>query len=161
MKKILTVLVLGLMGQWGFSYEGKVRHIFVPAAYDDNDDILVYLDVELPSSCYSVKSIQATPDVESSSKILLNVAYNHEEGRICLPVVIYSFQQVKLPKLAAGKYTITAEQEKIVQKTFNIAEPSSEEKQDEFTYAPVENVFVEHRVDKKTGEIQYFAILQH
>jgi hypothetical protein len=121
--------------------------VFAANGFDDNDRVTIVLDGYLKDNCHKLANAEVKFDQATGTFLVTQYAMKYEG--LCLPFTVPFFNEVDLGILPEGDFVIATYG---ATKNLNVKEaPNSG--QDEFMYAPVESVIVEHNVSKT----RYFA----
>jgi hypothetical protein len=124
---------------------------YVPVGFDDNDDVVVVLDGNLPDSCYKLSHTEILKDA-ATNKITV-IQYARRYPGICLESLVPFSSESNLGVMPVGLFSVAspgALQEKLQVTEATSAGP------DEFLYAPVDSTKVSF--DETTGT--YRGILE-
>lgn len=94
MKTILTFLVLVLSHSVlaiPVILDAPVSHLYVPAGFDDNDNVEVVVSGEFPSLCYTKNMTEVTVNGDTINihiSSLFNLPGEGEKGNKCGPMII-------------------------------------------------------------------------
>lgn len=128
-----------------------ISEVFVPNGFDDNDEVEVVLDGQLPDSCYRLAHNEVKYDAARGRYVVFQFARRYPG--ICLPATVPFFISATLGVVPQGDFdvqTVGAEKSKLTVKEASSAGP------DDYTYAPVDSVSVERDAVKN----QYFGVLR-
>ena len=128
----------------GYLTEVNVREIFVPNGFDNNDDVVMVLDGELPNSCYRVVSTKVLFDDATKTYQAIQIARRFNS--VCIPDPTPFWTEVHVGLVEAGTFTVKsigAANETLGVKVSASSNP------DDFLYAPVESARTER--DDATG----------
>jgi hypothetical protein len=116
----------------------QVAKIFVPTGFDDNDEIQVVLDGQLPDGCHRLAHSEIKRDAGSDS--IVAVQWARKFPGQC-PIVFVDFSTVvNLGRLPAGDYEISSPG--LQARPLSI-EAAPSDGQDNYIYANLESVYVE------------------
>ena len=118
--------------------EVQVARIFVPSGFDDNDEIQVVLDGQLPDGCHKLAHTELRRS--EGSNAIVAVQWARKFPGQC-PIVFVDFSTViNIGRLAAGEYAVSSPG--LDPRTLAVeAAPSNG--QDNFIYANLDSVYVE------------------
>lgn len=141
MKAFLSVLGLGLtVFAQAAIVPAPVDHLFIPAGFDNNDNVEVVVTGNFPSTCYSRNQVFVTV-VDDNINIQVNAYFNKASEAKCLTMVVPFTEVVTIGNLQAGTYKIrvNASQKKELKNSIVIAESRSSS-MDEYIYARVDYI---------------------
>lgn len=113
-----------------------VSKVFIPAGFDDNDNVQAVIQGYFPSSCYRVGTSSVTVDQQTNTVAIQAHAYRYQ-GQLCLQALTPFIQEVKIGFLRQGKYRVivNGDDQTAVNLTIGRSLTSSP---DDHLYAPVE-----------------------
>ena len=117
---------------------------FVPVGFDDNDDVMVVLDGNLPDSCYKLSHTEVLKD-PTTNKVTL-IQYARRYPGVCLESLVPFSSESNIGVMPVGLFSVAspgAMEEKLQVTEATSAGP------DEFLYAPVDSTKV--TFDETTG----------
>jgi hypothetical protein len=114
-----------------------VRHVFVPAGFDDNDDVQVVLEGTFPDTCYKLAHNEVIK--LDGGKGFQLIQWARKFSGICIPTTVPFQGEVTLGQLPAGTYRI--ESSGTAPTALRVTTAISAQ-QDDFLYAPVTNATV-------------------
>lgn len=129
----------------------SVRELFVPNGFDDNDEVEVVLDGELPNTCYKLAHNEVKYDEATGRYIVFQFARRYPG--ICIQTTVPFFTAARLGVVPAGDFkvqTLGAALETLKVKEATSAGP------DDYTYAPIDSA----RVERDEAHNKYFGIIQ-
>jgi hypothetical protein len=118
-----------------------VTSVFVPVGFDDNDEAQIILDGMLPNTCYRLAHTEVEPT--EGGFIVRQLARRF--GGMCIPSFVPFWTEVSLGRLTAGEYKIGVV-EGPGDASLSVA-PAPTSSQDDFLYAPVQDLVVERNAD--------------
>lgn len=118
-----------------------VTSVFVPVGFDDNDEAQIVLDGMLPNTCYRLAHTEVEPTADGF--VVRQMARRF--GGICIPSFVPFWMEVSLGRLTAGDYKIGVIEGPAATTLSVAAAPTSS--QDDFLYAPVQDLVVERNSD--------------
>ena len=124
------------------------RHVFVPPGFDNNDSSEIVVRGEFRDTCYQVGPSRVRVDAEGRRIVIENQAY-HYDAFLCMMVLVPYTKTIPVGILDEGTYAIQfAGDSGSARELGSITiHPSANGGQDDFVYAPVEEL----RVDR--GEL--------
>lgn len=131
--------------------EAPVDRIFVPAGFDDNDNVEVVVHGDFMNSCYRVGRSGAKINLEKKVIEVWATAldYAPENGfeELCLQVTSPFIQTVKLGLLPEGDYDVVLDtpMAKEVSASLTVVKRKTEAP-DDYLYAPVSNAYIDSNV---------------
>jgi hypothetical protein len=109
-----------------------IEQVFIPQGFDDNDNVQIVVQGQLPSTCWQVTGV----DVKKESDFDFSVeVISTRANRICVPVAIPFHRVVDLGTLNSGEYIVRAGYEKMP-RYLRVAKSTSGQK-DERMYANI------------------------
>lgn len=155
--KMLHTLILSFVSICAFAQIGphprpvtlKMSHVYIPKSFDDNDNVQVVFEGNLPSTCYRFRT--AISYVEENT-VFVRAAGHEYPGIPCLPTDETFFSIADLGPLKSGDYQVIAftDDENTTEPVGSLhIGPSKGVEPDDFFYAPIHSVDV--LVDKFTG----------
>lgn len=135
--------------------------LFIPQNFDDNDDVVIVVDTELPSSCYELLEPQSQVDL--NNKVISVTAIGRRNNRLCLPVMTPTSSVVNIGTLPQGEYTIVTNNGWLTDKLPVKEAPTSGP--DDHRYADVKQVWIDYAPEHKgvhllDGEYRYTAVIE-
>ena len=151
---VLTVaLIAGSASAWSEPEEILLvpQLVYLPQGFDNNDSIEIYIEGHLPSTCYKVGPIRATPEVDANGKriIIENVSYQYPSfgtEPLCLPSLVEYDKKVRIGLLKEeGVYEILFKNDngQLVKKGELPVGVATSRLPDEYLYAPVKELSLE------------------
>jgi hypothetical protein len=154
-----------LMLTWGNAFAqttqpSKIRvapdKVFAPTGFDDNDNAQIVLSGAFSNTCYKAGQVSATVDEITRQIRVKNEAYFFDSSW-CLFVMVPWTQTVNLGTVPAGEYEVRFEQdepgEAVASSKFGVS-AATHSGADNFLYALVDEVTLEHAEDKQNGGTQ-------
>lgn len=120
--------------------------LWIPAGFDDNDDVVIVAEGVLPDTCHQLSD----PSVEvgsGNSNIAVTLQATVAAGQ-CAPVPVPFQQEIYLGQLTSGIWSVTVNG-LAAEQLLNVARATGSGI-DDYIYAPVERVKV--KVDEATGQ---------
>ena len=118
-----------------------VTSVFVPVGFDDNDEAQIILDGMLPNTCYRLAHTEVEPT--EGGFVVRQMARRF--GGICIPSFVPFWTEVSLGRLTAGEYKIGVFEGP--GETTLAVSPAPTSSQDDFLYAPVQDLLVERNAE--------------
>lgn len=139
MKRFMPALFLGFASlAQAAVITAPVDRLFIPAGFDNNDNVEVVVTGHFPSTCYSRNRVfvKVSGDVID---VQVNAYHNRDASAKCVAMVIPFTEVVTIGNLQAGDYTIKVNEasKKSLKDKMAIAESRSNS-MDEFIYAQVD-----------------------
>lgn len=137
----ITTLSLNLMAQNVNIVTAPVDHLFVPAGFDNNDNVEVVVTGKFPNPCYSMNKVDVKV-IEDSIKInITSIAKKFQALRTCDALKIPFSEKVTIGSLQAGNYKVIVNENSSheLKDQINIA-VSSSNSVDENIYAQIDYV---------------------
>jgi hypothetical protein len=110
---------------------------YVPVGFDDNDDVVVVLDGNLPDSCYKLSHTEVLKDAVTN-KITV-IQYARRYPGICLESLVPFSSESNLGVMPVGLFSVASPG--AIQEKLEVTEATSAGP-DEFLYAPVDSTKV-------------------
>lgn len=112
--------------------------MYVPAGFDDNDEVVVTLEGYLPSTCYQIANIEVTKDLATRQIVLQQMAY--VVATTCSQIIIPFVTTVNLGRLPAGSYAVRTRDGQHRQTL--VVDRAPAPWPDNYVYAPIESAGV-------------------
>ena len=129
-----------------------LENVFViPSGYDTNDNVEISFLAKLPSACFKPagSKLKKVSEFHYHLDFLIKLkdisACQESSDRSQVRNSIYYTKTISLGELAAGKYKITFNENRIHSESFSVAK-AEVGSIDDFLYAPVSNVFISEMV---------------
>lgn len=148
MKYIWPLLAASfLAGQSAFAWAERpllvavpVRHAFIPAGFDDNDDIQIVLEGAFADTCHKMAHTEVLKSEDGTSIEVIQWA--RKFSGICIPTTVPFKSEVSLGRLTFGTYRL--ESMGVTPKMLKV-DHALVDTQDDFLYAPVTSASVARR----------------
>ncbi len=118
-------------------------NLFIPQNFDDNDEVVMVIDTELPSSCYEL--LEPQYQVDLNNRVISVKAMARRNNRICLPVMTPTSSIIHLGTLPRGDYTVVTNNGWLVEVLPVKEAPTSGP--DDYRYADVTDVWLDYAPD--------------
>lgn len=141
MKRFISVLLLGIASvSQAAVIPAPVDHLYVPAGFDNNDNVEVVVAGHFPTTCYSRNRVfvKVSGDVID---VKINAYHNRDATSKCITMVVPFSEVVTIGNLQAGGYTIKVNDgmKKSLKDRITVSESRSNS-MDEFIYAQVDYI---------------------
>lgn len=140
--------------------QAAINKMYVPAGFDNNDEVEVILSGVLANSCHTLGDVHFKIDNDTKA-IRIWAKELVKQDTFCLEVMTHYAETVKLGNLEVGTYTVEIVDDEHFD-TLNIAE-ATKESPDEYLYAPVEKAAIQtDRAGRQSlvleGELPHFFV---
>lgn len=122
----------------------KIKNVFVPHGFDDNDEVVVVVEGYLPDTCFKLAEVE----VISKDDEITVVQRMREYSGTCFDVTVPFTQVIKVGTLKSGNYQV-----KVIggaDRTPLYVKPATKLGPDDYFYASVESA----RVDRLTATLR-------
>lgn len=152
MKKIF-VLIYALFAFNVNAQQIKINKIYVPIGFDDNDNIEITIEGELPNVCWELQKAK----IYKNGNFIEIKQYAIKKRDICTDTIVSFEKTITIGKLDEGTYQISGAESinKIFQdknvKTLEVVKAETKDI-DNFIYAPVQKIVIQKGVLAIKGE---------
>lgn len=116
----------------------KVKNVFIPVGFDDNDEAVVVLDGYLPDTCYKLAGVE----VKRENNAITVIQNAREYTGNCFDVTVPFTNVVKLGVLEKGDFSVTVNES--AEKNLLTVKAATHASPDDYLYAPIDMARVEN-----------------
>jgi hypothetical protein len=147
---VLSICVQGAYAQQPIEVRWLPESVFTPSGFDDNDNVQIVIDGNLPNTCYRAGPTDISIDAQNKVIRIVDKAYLYQGGYCLMTLVPYT-KTLSLGVLAAGKYRIEFEDTdgEVFRRGLIRIAASKDPGPDSELYAPIAEAFLESPSDRK------------
>lgn len=143
MSSLLLTLALGpiaAMAQRPTVIDAPVDHVFVPAGFDNNDNVEVVVTGFFPNPCYNRNDVTVKV-VDDLIKISVTASVKEDKGSLCAAMIVPFKEDISVGNLQGGDYKIVVNEGTPyeLKDSIKIVEAASQN-QDDHIYAMVDYI---------------------
>lgn len=128
--------------------QAPIEKIFIPAGFDDNDNVEVVLHGNFPDTCHQIGKAEAKINPLTKEVKVVATSFRYP-GKFCIQSITPFIQTLSLGIMTEGKYKVELVNDKEVQNSLDISRRKTESP-DDYLYATVENAYIE--VNEQSGK---------
>lgn len=136
----LALSPLAAMAQRPTVIDAPVDHVFVPAGFDNNDNVEVVVTGFFPNPCYNRNDVKVKV-VDDLIKISVTASVKEDKGGLCAAMIVPFKEDISVGNLQGGDYKIVVNEGTPfeLKESIKIVEAASQN-QDDHIYAMVDYI---------------------